>query len=62
MGDGGSGEPELMVTWDHSRREQEGEMDALRWGQMGLCDLVQTEEEGPMDHEVLGWSGTVAPR
>ena len=62
MGDGGPGEHELMVTQDHGSREQEGEMNVLRWGQMGWCDLVQTEEEGPMDHEVLGWSGTVAPR
>ena len=32
-------------------------------GQMGWCNLVQTEqEEGPMGHEVLGQSGTVAPR
>ena len=62
MGDGVPGEPELMVTWDHGRREQDGEMDVLRWGQMGSCDPVQTEEEGPMGHEVLGRSGTVAPR
>ena len=62
MGDGESGEPELMVTWHYGRREQEGQMNALRWRQMGLCDLVQTEqEEGPMGCEVLGQSGTVAP-
>ena len=61
MADGGPGEPELMVTQDHCRREQEGEMDVLRWGQMGSCDPVQTEEEGLMGHEVLGQSGTVAP-
>ena len=63
-GDGGWGarEHELMVTWDHGSKEQEGEMNVLRWGQMGWCDLVQTEEEGPMGHEVLGQLGTVAPR
>ena len=62
MGDGGPGEHELMVTWDHGSREQEGEMNALRWGQMGWCDLVQTEEEGLMGRKVLGRLGTVAPR
>ena len=62
MGDGVPGEPELMVTRDHGRREQEGEINALRWGQMGWCDLVQTEQEkGLMGCEVLGQSGTVAP-